>query len=195
MEKENQRVALTKRLLQEGLLRLLSRKELDKINITELCAEAGINRVTFYRHYACPHEILMEIERDLLEELKRSVKAPRSRQDVKQYLNEICAFLCRHTDLLKTVIRANTDKDFYTLFNEILQELWQGGAFGGILDGLTPDERNILGIYCSGGAYFVLRQWLLGNIQKTPQEIVDITYKMLCSVESAGITRLPEFTT
>lgn len=194
MEKENQRVALTKRLLQEGLLRLLSRKELDRINITELCAEAGINRVTFYRHYTCPHEILMEIERDLLEELKHSVKAPRSRQDVKRYLDEICDFLNRHTDLLKTVIRANTDKDFYTLFNEILKERWQGDASGSVLDGFTPDERNILGIYCSGGACFVLRQWLLGYIQKTPQEIVAIIYKLLCSVECAGITGLPEFT-
>ena len=188
MEKENQRVALTKRLLQEGLLRLLSRKELKKINITELCAEAGINRVTFYRHYSCPHEILLEIERDLLNKLKHIVKVPRSRQEVKQYLNDICAFLSRNTDLLKTVFRANT-------VNEILQELWQGGTVRSILDDLTPDERNILGIYCTGGVYFVLRQWLLGSIQKTPQEIVDIIYKMLCSMESAGITRLPEFVT
>lgn len=195
MEKENQRVALTKRLLQEGLLRLLSRKELKKINITELCAEAGINRVTFYRHYSCPHEILLEIERDLLNKLKHIVKVPRSRQEVKQYLNDICAFLSRNTDLLKTVFRANTDNDFCTLFNEILQELWQGGTVRSILDDLTPDERNILGIYCTGGVYFVLRQWLLGSIQKTPQEIVDIIYKMLCSMESAGITRLPEFVT
>ena len=195
MEKENQRVALTKRLLQEGLLRLLSRKELKKINITELCAEAGINRVTFYRHYSCPHEILLEIERDLLNKLKHIVKVPRSRQEVKQYLNDICAFLSRNTDLLKTVFRANTDNDFCTLFNEILQELWQGGTVLSILDDLTPDERNILGIYCTGGVYFVLRQWLLGSIQKTPQEIVDIIYKMLCSMESAGITRLPEFVT
>ena len=61
MERENQRIMLTKRLLKESLLRLLERKELDKISITELCREAGINRATFYRHYEIPRDILNEL--------------------------------------------------------------------------------------------------------------------------------------
>ena len=50
-QKENQRIALTKKLLQEGLLRLLETKTLDKISVTVLCRESGINRATFYNHY------------------------------------------------------------------------------------------------------------------------------------------------
>ena len=49
--KGNQRIALTKRLLQEGLIRLLEKKPLDKNSVTELCGESGINQATFYRHY------------------------------------------------------------------------------------------------------------------------------------------------
>ena len=60
--KENQRITLTKKLLQEGLLRLLETKRLDKISVTELCREAGINRATFYNHYDSlqkqPHHLL-----------------------------------------------------------------------------------------------------------------------------------------
>ena len=56
--KENQRVILTKRLLYEGLLRLLEKKELHKITITELCAEAGINRATFYKHNSTPKDLM-----------------------------------------------------------------------------------------------------------------------------------------
>ena len=37
MQKENQRIALTKRLLQEALLRLLEQMPLEKISITQLC--------------------------------------------------------------------------------------------------------------------------------------------------------------
>ena len=36
--KDDQRVALTKRLLQEGLFRLLERKDIDSIHVSELCA-------------------------------------------------------------------------------------------------------------------------------------------------------------
>ena len=42
MEKENQRVVVTKRLLKEGLLRLLENKNIDKINVTELCWESTV---------------------------------------------------------------------------------------------------------------------------------------------------------
>ena len=34
MEKENQRIVITKRMLKESMLRLLNEKELDKINVT-----------------------------------------------------------------------------------------------------------------------------------------------------------------
>ena len=60
-QKENQRIALTKKLLQEGLLRLLETKSLDKISVTELCRESGINRATFYNHYNSPQELLTDI--------------------------------------------------------------------------------------------------------------------------------------
>ena len=52
--KENQRIALTRRLLQEGMLRLLAQKKLEDISVTALCKESGINRATFYNHYTSP---------------------------------------------------------------------------------------------------------------------------------------------
>ena len=45
--KDDQRIALTKRLLREGLLCLLSKTDLNKISVTQLCIESGINRATF----------------------------------------------------------------------------------------------------------------------------------------------------
>ena len=41
MPELNQRVAVTKRMIKEGLMRLLGKKSLEKITITELCQEAG----------------------------------------------------------------------------------------------------------------------------------------------------------
>ncbi len=62
----NQRVAVTKRMVQEGLMRLLEKKPLEKINITELCQEAGINRTTFYRHFELPRDVLTEMQNAFL---------------------------------------------------------------------------------------------------------------------------------
>lgn len=59
---DNQRVRLTKRLLSESLLSLMSKKSFDQISVVELCSKAGINRATFYRYYNSPIDILQEIQ-------------------------------------------------------------------------------------------------------------------------------------
>ena len=58
---ESQRTVLTKRLFHEALLRLLKRKSIHSISVSELCREAGLNRATFYRHYDIPSSVLEEI--------------------------------------------------------------------------------------------------------------------------------------
>ncbi|WP_415996060.1 TetR/AcrR family transcriptional regulator [Gordonibacter pamelaeae] len=62
---ENQRVRLSKALLKEALVRLLETKPLDKITIYELCAEAQINRTTFYKYYGSQGDVLKDIENEL----------------------------------------------------------------------------------------------------------------------------------
>lgn len=90
MEKGNQRVMLTKRLLKEGLLRLLQQKELGEINVSELCRESGINRATFYRHYNSPGDVLTEMGAELIGEIK---KTPQELADF------ILKFALRNTEL------------------------------------------------------------------------------------------------
>ena len=57
-KKENQRITLTKRLLQEALLLMLRDESINKISVRDLCEKAGINRTTFYNHYSCLFLIL-----------------------------------------------------------------------------------------------------------------------------------------
>lgn len=71
--KDSQRTIITKRMLKEGLLRLLKTKPLDKISIAELCRESGINRTTFYRHYEVPKDILKEMQTEFIKEMRESL--------------------------------------------------------------------------------------------------------------------------
>ena len=66
MERENQRVRITKRLLKEKLEELLMLKPINRITVKDLCQEAGINRSTFYQHYSDQYELLGEIESDII---------------------------------------------------------------------------------------------------------------------------------
>ena len=69
MGEKNQRFMLTKRLLKDSLIRFMSKKEPQKITISELCKDAGINRATFYNHYNTPYGLLREIEMKMVKEI------------------------------------------------------------------------------------------------------------------------------
>ena len=82
--KDDQRIALTKRLLREGLLRLLSKTDLNKISVTQLCIESGINRATFYRHYEEPRDILNDIKYEIFQEVAAFAEKAASKGDTRK---------------------------------------------------------------------------------------------------------------
>ena len=49
--KNNQRFRLTKRLFHESLIRLLQKKPLYEITVSQLCSDSELNRSTFYKYY------------------------------------------------------------------------------------------------------------------------------------------------
>lgn len=50
----------TASLMDEALLILLEKKELDYITVNEICKQAGVNRSTFYLHYESTNDLLEE---------------------------------------------------------------------------------------------------------------------------------------
>lgn len=179
MEKENQRIAITKRLLKESLLRLLEKKELDKINVTELCRDSGINRATFYRHYAIPRDVLCEIQRDMYYDLKRTVGVPVSHDEVASTIENLCSYLEEHADLLRVIIQNNTDTDFVVFINSICTEIWSEINNVAVLQRLSEEDIKLLTLYSAGGSYFILRHWLLGNVHKSSKQMAAYVYGIL----------------
>ena len=189
MEKQNQRIVITKRLLHEALIRILNKKELSKVTITELCQEAGVNRVTFYRHYETPHDVLMEMERDMMLELKSKQTLPRTQDEVRLYMEQLCDFLDDRIDIIRIMVQNNTDNDFLTLFKDLYRSSFHDSRIQNILKTTDPEVIDILLIYTAGGGLALLRQWLLGNIRKTPHEIASISYELLCNTDWSGVSK------
>lgn len=188
MPKENQRITLTRRLMKEALLRLLETRELDKISVTELCAAADINRATFYRHYQIPRDVLMEIQQDLYRNLLKSVKMPKTSEEIHPAIQKLCAFLEQNAELMRLILRNNTDADFAafvgTLYDDILSQVKEAG----ILPRLSDEDLRLLVLYCAGGSYFILRQWLLGNVRKSAREMADYVYTLLNRTDWAALS-------
>lgn len=176
--KGNQRVALTKRLLQEALIRLLEKKPLDKINVTELCNESGINRATFYRHYQVPRDVLLDMEAELSETLNTSYNIM-NRRDIPSYIEELLTYLYSQSALIKVFLKNNSADDFMLLMNKMFDNFIKGKDNFTRLAGVDEDSLKLITTFITGGGCSMLHQWLVGDIQKSPKEIADLILKFL----------------
>ena len=178
MKRENQRVVLTKRLLKEALLRLLSTQELSKINISQLCREAGINRVTFYHHYSTPRDVLVEMATDVSQDLKLLQPYPTTVAEAEAYLEHICRYLKEHSELVKLLIRCETDKDLTQVIWDINEQVLISNYPSRAGDQLDSEDYRLLTTFVVSGGYHMLRQWIMEDSRKTPAEIAHL----ICSI-------------
>lgn len=171
MERENQRIMLSKRLLKEALLRLLARKHLDQITVSELCKEASINRATFYRHYGTPRDVLKDIERDCSRELRRTIIKPKTMADIRKVTEHICVYLYDHADLVKILLRCYTDEE---VIREINDSVWELCKEISGMPQMDEDTWKLTSTCIGFGTYHLIRQWMTEDIPKTPQEVAEL---------------------
>jgi AcrR family transcriptional regulator len=71
-KKEDIRVTKTKRALRKAIVSLMERKDFDKITVCDICEEASINRMTFYKHYMDKFDLMSDLLDFLSTQLKNS---------------------------------------------------------------------------------------------------------------------------
>lgn len=176
---ENQRVLVTKRMLREGLLRLMKEKDIDKIKITELCQESGVNRATFYRHYELPRDVLMEMEEELVREVRAALSVPRTLREYEQYAEALFTYLLERKEQVLAILAANQGTDFFTRINALHRDVWNQSIRQHGPGEFDPESVRLVSAYFGGGGYFLVRCWLMEDIQKTPRELAALVIRMV----------------
>ena len=179
MEKENQRIAISKRLLKEALLRLLKEKDIGKISITELCWHAGINRATFYRHYHVPQDVLVDIEMEFIDKAQNIAPLPTTAKDIMPYLETLFADIYDNAEVARILIRSNTETHLIHMLDRCYFAILEAKLAA--RDDLPFDKTNLklLSAFLSGGGYYLVRAWLMDDIAKTPKEIAQFIFELL----------------
>ena len=174
MEKKvNQRVLLTKRLVEEGLLRLLAKEPIETINVSELCREAGINRATFYKHYYSPHAVLAEIESNVAKELENAQYAllPKESATTISKIEGICSYLKKNANTIKILVKSKMDSDISKVFERVPND-----ALYLIEHNTRIEDKNkqLVACFLSFGLYSLIVKWITEDIPLTPREIATL---------------------
>lgn len=177
--KENQRIILTKRLLHEGLLRLLETKDLDKISVTELCRESGINRATFYNHYSSPQDLLLNLEAQMAEELDQLMTYPQNSDEAITQLEAVCTYMQEHAHSVIVLSRCHADTDLADCFNKLNASLTPRRPISKLTSTMDDDDLHLTTTFIYTGCYHLIREWLIKDIQKTPREIAELLVSII----------------
>lgn len=179
MEKKvNQRIALTRRLLQKGLLRLLSQQKLEEISVTALCKEAGINRATFYNHYTSPTALLIEMEQQLVSELEQLQKAPTSIEDIVCQMEQCCMKLKENAELVRILVRYHADRNLEETI-AATASYYDKNRLDFHKTKLDGDTVHLVSTFLYAGSYALVQEWLMHDIQKTPREIAELILSII----------------
>ena len=172
----------TKHALAAALKELMTQKPLDKITIRDLTERCGIRRQNFYYHFEDLYDLLRWMFQEeavaLLRQHEGTLLWQEGLLQLYRYLEEnraVC--LCA----LKSVGREHLKQFFETDIHAILHRtVEQIGEEVGALDaGATEDDVRMMTHFYVISLAAMTESWLLGEIDRTPEELVAFADQVL----------------
>ncbi|QCR30848.1 TetR/AcrR family transcriptional regulator [Lysinibacillus sp. SGAir0095] len=162
----------TKQILAISLKELMKNKPLEKISIRELTENANVNRQTFYYHFEDIYDLLkwtfQQETIQLLDVHENSLLWKEGLLELFKYLEANKDFcLCA----LQSLGRGHLKRFFYSDISTIL-----GRVIKSLCEKLNSGEEHIafLTHFYTLSLAGLVESWLLGEMDHTPEEIIEI---------------------
>ena len=159
--------ASTRRIIMDSLMKLLDERPLSRISVKDIVEDCGINRNTFYYHFADLPDLVEAIIKDEAERLMGSYRGIASLQDCVDTAMRVCV---DHKRALLHIYNSSNREIYERYLLEICEYL--ATAFvNNTISGLPLSEEDrhaiILGYKCECFGYVV--NWLCHDMDETLQ--------------------------
>jgi len=165
----NQRVRLTKQLLENALIKILAEKSIHDISVREICDRAQINRTTFYKYYGSQYDLLTAIENGLLRKIEETLGDKRGAEYSIEILAEILIYLDNNIEICRTLLNNNVDPEFpVKLLNLPGIKQTATAQFASVYN---PAEMEYVYEFVVGGAFMFIQKWLNNEQREPPNKV------------------------
>ena len=187
MPGKDHRTRVTKMLIRRAFTDLLRVKPVQSISIKELCEKAGVNRGTFYAHYASVHDLLMQMEDEMLSEINEVLASllPEDGGDVSSLRISTELFQCLkdNADLCTVTLGDFGDKSFaMRMLNMGWEKCFE--AYSRYFRGASPKQIAYFYAFVSEGCIGLLRRWLREGMTTSAEDIAALAEKLM--LQGAG---------
>lgn len=160
-----------------ALYKLLFRKSIDRITVSEICYNAGVSRMSFYRNFSSIEDIFIKYADDRFEEFYEIIRQIQDPSGFDFYL-ALFEYLKKYSRQIKALKRANREALLIKQFKSYAKFLMKK---------LDDTELSFIKInpltvpFISGGVYSVLMAWVDGEFNATPHEMATYLISILSS--------------
>ncbi len=157
----DKRIQITKKMLEEELVRASASRDPEEISIKEICEGAGVSRVTFYKYYSSVNDLMAETARTAMEKIFQEG------DDDTEGMENIVRYILLNRSLYLLLIRKGYYEEFMTeyLKNKIRKQ------------GLADENREITRVqtqYAVSGLSGLLQYCLKMEPDITPKKLAQL---------------------
>lgn len=183
MNKAESKYFNTARLMDQALLLILEKKDLEFITVKEICQKAGVNRSTFYLHYENIADLFNETIEMLNKDFQSSFKSNNAINIIKngsaedsvfikeEYLVPYLEFVKNNKKILQIIHKRPTIFNNEAIYKQMTEEI-----FNPILLKFNVPEKEIPYRleYFTRGVAGIISKWLELNCQTLTEDIVKL---------------------
>ncbi len=161
---------ITKRALEDSLKHLLLQKPLNKITISDIAKDCGINRMTFYYHFQDIYDL---IEWICVEETARAVNGNKTYETWQQGFLQTFQMVLKNKPFISNVYhsisREKIEDYFYAVTYDLLIGVVEELAVGMIV---ADSDKKFIAEFYNFAFVGLLLDWIKKDMREDPQKII-----------------------
>jgi AcrR family transcriptional regulator len=171
----NQRERLTKLLLKQSLISLLKENNISQISVKELCSTAGINRSTFYLHYANAYELLEHVEQEIISNTREYLEKIDASDSGVTYILAFLDYIKKNDDLFTVMLFKSNDGVLFPqrLLNEILMKIDNHLQLN-----VTENLKPFTYAYLVNGSLAIIQEWIRQKFTISSHELAQLIFSL-----------------
>ena len=178
---------ITKRAIEASLKKLLLTKPLDKITISDITNDCGINRMTFYYHFKDIYDL---VEWACVEDAKKALEGRKNYKDWEQGLCGVFEYVLKDKAFILSVYKAISREQIevylyhltYGLINSVVEERSEG------INVRDEDKRFITEFYMYAFVGVML-DWIKHDMKASPKELSERVGRIMAGNIDSGLDK------
>lgn len=162
---------ITKRALEESLKKMLLKKPVNKITISDITEDCGINRMTFYYHFKDIYDL---VEWSCVEDAARALDGKKTYDTWQQGFQQIFQAVLDNKPFVQNVYQSVNQEQvetyLYSLTHNLLIGVIEEKAVG---MQVRDEDKEFITDFFKFAFVGLMLDWIRNGMKKDPQQIID----------------------